>query len=466
MEKLKECKNLGELYEAIGEDNFSFVAKLLIAVLIASPLFWAIINLSMLLDWKNYNAYTYNTRCMAVMFVIFFVITAWSIVYYCGKIKYNNWSLKQIAQFLRDDNPWLIPWFMLMIWTVIPIICSANILGAITGATFLSAGYITHIFAIGILGCAAMVNEEGRKDLFRSFVWIADFLALVMVSKEYGVPYLSYFSPAGGVSLYTNENHYGYYLAMACLVIMGLYWEAICGGAKIEERLFYIFSLFFNIYVLMVNDTLGAYVGIVLVCIIMTIIWKIREDKIGIKIIVPLSVVLLVTGISAGGLIPCSTHSVTGNTIGQSLLDMVLDVFKIANKSSDANTAGSLRWGIWKDTIEMILEHPIVGHGPDIMYDKVGRAVIDTPHNEYLECAFYLGIPGLILYLSGLIILLINKCKHIKGLSLYTMIAAGAAMAYLISAFFGVRKFNDVCFFFMFMGLLTTKKEILRKIKV
>ena len=93
----------------------------------------------------------------------------------------------------------------------------------------------------------------------------------------------------------------------------------------------------------------------------------------------------------------------------------------------------------------MIFERPIVGYGPDVMHNKADRWAIDSAHNEYLECAFFLGIPGLFLYLGGLFTVLVNKCKHLKELSSTTIVAAGAAIAYLISAFFGVRKFNSVC---------------------
>ncbi len=460
MKKLKECKNFAELYQVIGEENFSDVAKLLIAVLVASPLFWGIINYGMLLTPSTYDAYTYNDKCLSLMFALFAIITLWSLLYYCGKIEYNKKNIGGCINTMNKNNQWILPWIGLLVWTVIPIAFSANIAGAIIGVTFLSSGYITHIFGFGILGCAALLSESDRKDVFRSFVWIADFLAIVMLSFEYSIPVLWRFSAAGGLSVYTNENHYGYYLAMACMVMMGLYIESISRLENARKRVPYLLSLILNVYVLMINDTLGAFLGVFFACIFMTALWLKVDKNVGIRAFVPLGVVVIITIISSLGLIPCSVHSVTGNTIGQSIVDLVRDIFRIKNKAADANTAGSNRWGIWKDTLEMIIEHPIVGHGPDVMYDKAGRWVIDTPHNEYLECAFYLGIPGLILYVTGLIMVLVDKCKRLKELPLSMLIAAGASVAYLVSAFFGVRKFNDVCFFFMFMGLLVAKDNL------
>ncbi len=89
------------------------------------------------------------------------------------------------------------------------------------------------------------------------------------------------------------------------------------------------------------------------------------------------------------------------------------------------------------------------------MYDRWYQAAISlTPHNEYLECAFYMGIPGGVLYLCGLIGLFICRIRKIKKIPLHMLVAGAAVIAYLVSAFFGVRKYHTVNYLFMFLGFL------------
>lgn len=461
MHKLKECKNLGEIFEVIGEENYSFLCKLVISVLVASPTFWAVTNLGMILEVGNaYNAYDFNDKCISMMYVIFSIITLLAILYYAGKIQSQKITFKESFNIVKKDEPWMLWWFVLLIWTIVPIVCSENIMGSIIGTTFLASGYISHIFMFGIMGCVALIPEEERIDLLKSFIVIADILAFILIAYEYNLPIISLCSAAGGISVYSNANHYGYYLAMSILTAMGLYYRSVHEEEKALKRLRYVFSIAFQVYVLMINDTLGAYLGVVFASIAIIFIWRFSGRKLGVKQLLPILIVVVITLASAFELINPSIGSPTGNTIGQSIRDMILDIFKIKNKAADANNAGSLRWGIWKDTIEMIAIHPIVGHGPDVLFNKAGRRIVDSPHNEYLECAFFLGIPGLILYLGGLFNLLINKCKKLKELPISTLIAAGAAIAYLGSAFFGVRKFNSVCFFYLFMGMMITKQNL------
>ncbi len=142
----------------------------------------------------------------------------------------------------------------------------------------------------------------------------------------------------------------------------------------------------------------------------------------------------------------------------------VSDLFKVKQKTEGYRHAGTDRIGLWIDTIKRISEKPIVGYGPDIVVDRENNYIIwNTPHNEFLECAFFLGIPGLVLYLGGLISLCIKKCKNITKLSMNELMMGGIIIGYLASSFFGVRKYNTVCYFFIFIGLLAGTDKMLDK---
>lgn len=458
MRKLKDCKNFGELYETIGEEKFSVGAKWLLTVLLISPIFWGIINYCMQIKKYYYDAYNYNYNCNSLTNGILGVITLWSFLYYFGKIRFKKNSFKELLSTQKALNPWILPWFALLVWTIVPMAFSKYPLKTFFGTTYLSAGYITHIFMFGVMGCAAMLKEKDRETVFRLMVGVADGLALIFIAFEYRIPVIGKMAASGGMSVYTNQNHYGYYLTIACLIMIGGFYKCVNTHSQIKWTLFYLFSLIFNLYILMINNTMGVYLGILFATLIVIIIWKCARKKLGIAAFVPLGIIAIYTVFSFLGWIPASRTG-NGQTVAESIMIMVRDFFKVSQKTEGYMEAGSGRWQLWTDTVHLIFERPIVGYGPDVPYDMAGEIFSDVPHNEYLECALYLGIPGLLLYLGGLFTLLVNKCKNLKNLSIDTIVAAGAAISYLISSFFGVRKLNAVCFFFLFMGMLISKKE-------
>jgi len=284
-----------------------------------------------------------------------------------------------------------------------------------------------------------------------------------MLCSEYDVPFLRNLTPYTGLGFFTNSNHLGYFLAMSVMCMVGMYFASLdsmkdpgeVSNKEKKKMMFYICSYVVNIYALIINDTLGAYVAIVISLIILMCIWGKREKnnghKIDVKLWVPITVIVISTGISAAGMIDTKLNS----TIGESLVTLIADILKITHKSEGYRNAGSGRWGLWLDAVKCIKQRPILGYGPDVLVDKSGNVLItDVPHNEYIECAYYLGIPGLVMYLGGLVGLYISKIKNKVKLSTETLVSMIALLSYLISAFFGVRKFYTAPFMYMFMGLI------------
>ncbi len=62
----------------------------------------------------------------------------------------------------------------------------------------------------------------------------------------------------------------------------------------------------------------------------------------------------------------------------------------------------SSRLGIWQLTIQHIKEHPFVGLGMRTRLDHPVTSVY-MPHNIYLATAFYIGIPGGMLFMAGIL---------------------------------------------------------------
>ena len=127
---------------------------------------------------------------------------------------------------------------------------------------------------------------------------------------------------------------------------------------------------------------------------------------------------------------------------------------------------GSSRIFIWKHTLPLIPERPILGGGADTLADRIGvifetvkddgtvrKASIDAAHNEYLNIMVCQGIPAFIAYASALISTFV---KYVKSESRKPATAAFAAgmMCYCVQAFFGISVFICTPYFWIIWGLL------------
>ena len=79
------------------------------------------------------------------------------------------------------------------------------------------------------------------------------------------------------------------------------------------------------------------------------------------------------------------------------------DVVNFSDKS------GSNRVKIWKNVFECIKSHPLLGTGPDTVYQALAEerekdpsvmsSGVDKAHNEFLQIAINSGIPSLVIYI-------------------------------------------------------------------
>lgn len=459
MDGIKEESRIRKLLNKNKNATQYSVAFLLMMLFCSAPLFAGLVNREMILNEEIvYNAYKYNICFMYISNTIYALI----LVFVLGKFMVWTENRRLEDAFLRvfKREPWLLFWVGLLVWSIISTLNALDIKGAFLGATELSSGYISYLFSLSLMVCAYWLNEYERDVLIKYFVIVSDILVAFMLGFEYDIPFLQNFTAhVTGLSVFTNQNHYGYYLTVAIMCMTGLYFsslEAKKNGEKSSRawRITYLVSSMINMYALVLNDTLGAYFAILFGTIFLMIVWRIRFGKLNIWYWIPIIFLIILTILSYFELIT----SKAGTTIGYSLVVFVADLLKLKHKSAGYELGGSRRIKIWKETIARIMEHPILGYGPDMMFDAEGNALIETtPHNEFLECAFFLGIPGLVLYLGGLIKLFVDRCKGLKKLTSYQMVAAGAVFGYLVSSFFGVRKYHTSPYLYMFLGLLLLK---------
>lgn len=288
--------------------------------------------------------------------------------------------------------------------------------------------------------CASLLKKEYKRIVINILLIVFDILAILVFYAQFQLPgYIHFEIPYCGI--FYNINHYGYCLTLVCLLSGVL----VCFDNS-KYKIFYFVTFLLHFIMLLLNNTFGCYLavmgGLVFYSIVLFIINH-RIDKRGILII--LFSLFLTMVFYSTRFIPTNNFETLGN-----------DVEKILTKE-DAHHAGSGRWKLWTYSIETLNEKPerwLLGMGIEGISDQLNsECQIDRPHNEFLQYIIFFGIPGLLLYIAGIMSVFLNGLKHKKKLDIYTIACIVAAFGYLFSSFFGNTMAYTTPFFFIILGL-------------
>jgi len=158
------------------------------------------------------------------------------------------------------------------------------------------------------------------------------------------------------------------------------------------------------------------------------------------------------------------------------------EVIQKAVKSFDIDKGRGVatRLYVWNKTVRLIIERPWFGYGletfmlvfkqfnkeyTEIFHDLV---IIDRAHNNYLEIAFAMGLPGLAAYLAVLVSFLVYVWRLFKGLQdrSHKMMALGILAGfcgYLINDLFIFSVVSVSPTFWSLMGLTLAVGKLARK---
>lgn len=367
-------------------------------------------------------------------------------------------STKEMFDAKLKKEIWIVLLVALLGWSLISSLLAEDVVTAFIGTAIKRDGFLAYCMYASIMGLAYFVKEErSKKIIFGVFVAVADYMVLVMMCYEWRIPYLRLMSHGYSCATYMNPNHYGYYICMATMCLIGLFYSDLMREKKKGDKLltgsgvFWLLSMIWQMYALMINNTLGAYVAVWLAMIAMFVLWRINKGRFNPFMLLPFVILIVITWLSYINVIT----NLWGQTIGNCLGQLWRDLFTVVEHAEGFEQAGTNRMGLWIATLKLIPKHPIFGVGPEGLNGVFREVnVYDRPHNEYLQMAAFCGIPALVLYLSALISLCVNRCKNLKKLSGYTLVAAGVVIGYLISAFFGFTIYYTTPYFYMFLGFV------------
>jgi O-antigen ligase len=358
--------------------------------------------------------------------------------------------LKNIRESRQDNNTKqffkdrIIAKFLLMMlfWGLISFIISGCNPTYIVGTDYRRDGILTYFIVAGLFSCGYLIRDKKYikwiMELFTIVALIQSLLIIIdidAINKQLGLTENS--------SVFFNINHSGYYLCMAVMCALLLY-ETDEASSRLKS-LYRLAAFAIITAALVKNRSLGPYLAAVCAIIssLILAIWlnKGRLKKL-IKAIMLFIVVTLIMNITEGRLY-----------IDLKILG--LDLFRMFEGEEDISDIGSGRWILWVRGVRFIGDSPIFGCGPGALMDLYDTVYGDPnrPHNEFIEYAACIGIPGVMYYIMALFIYLKDFVKKRKYVSTFGFALLSVVIAYLVSSLFGVTMYYTSPFFFMIFGL-------------
>lgn len=443
--KLQECKNLKEIFVMVGTKPFEITAFVLLILWSLLPIYWTIERVYWTLvaqnDYEHQYAimaghmYIMRVLGMVSLYVaVFFVITRLCVH---GK---NTW--KKI-----NAEPWHFLLLLMLAWGGISTLFAKDLKVAWAGDGYLGEGYRAYLYYAGVYVCAFILTKSKFKWIVMNiFNVVANIVSLTIIIVDYtDIQFLKIVFPGQLSGVFFHFNHAGYYINMGIVCAMGLYMHT--KGAK--SRIWYAFSIALQVFGILVNSTLGAFLGTCGALVMVLVFFVRRYSKWSIHMLTPVIIVIALVIASYFGCIPNSK----GEDMRVNFQLLFSNSQSVANEG-DVATIGHGRGNYWIQSLKMIPGSPIFGYGPDHLDEVYSKLMaINRPDNEFIQHAVFMGIPALLMYLTALIMLFVHQMKKMKNLDRTILIAAGCMVAYLISAQFGVSAFYTTPYLYMFFGM-------------
>lgn len=467
----------------------------------------------------------------------------------------NGKMWQKIKSFLKTQWP-LTVLMIFMIWVFISSLLAYDSYRSFVGCFNLKDGYLSFMMYASMLICSLFLaknNEKYKKILVNTFLITATFLAVITLwnhfylnseNSEYSIFYylknkdiesadkLSY-NDIGGTYLITygkdpsktvvtlgellfgnggmplgknflivtkrvlgetnsgifhNSNHYGYYLSI-CVIVAAV--------MAIKEEKTWLSTLYFASYVVMlemaiINNTLGAYLGIAASIIFMIIYALIPKGvkSVYLKELLWTGLILVAfIALSAVTVNPSGKNIVYSNFAGLAKDFNILVGKQESTSSNGENTSevsgekeneqesnakddiGSGRGVLWKDALIMATQKPFFGYGlENILYEYNEQFGVSEgrSHNLVLQLAATTGIVGMLLYVVGVAAIWIRKLKYLREWNIYECLGMFVTVSYIISSLVGNSGFYTSGYFYIFFGFIALsipneKKEISNK---
>ena len=385
------------------------------------------------------------------------------------------------SYFAKNKHALLL--LVVYVCTVISVFLAPDRQRALMGTEFRPDGLLMHTAFFALFVFSSYIKDNfHKKCIYAAYVFGFILTGLIMIQQYYGIIGTAGQEPYGAFGEFLNEqyikanvfvghffkgttgsfynlNHMGYYVIMCAMLSVGMYINAQKKSSKIMSAIFMAFTF----WVLVLNNTFGAYLAALGVVVVVFVILFFRLKSRFTTAIMPFAIFVAVS--IAVTLVSSSDSLILNNfiTLGSDVNSIVSSEGGAAtDDSSEAGSAGSDRWSLWANTVEMIGEKPLFGYGPDNLADeyKSRGAKLDRAHCEPLERAVSTGVLSGLCYIAAIAYVIWTRLMRKDHLNSRTsmLIPLLVVFGYSVSALVGVFLFYTACHYIIFMGMLTERQ--------
>lgn len=434
-----------ELFRAIPKSVLNNIVLVLLCFVALLPLLAAV--LSPLDEFIFTRHMPLNTAFRTVGYagLIFGVFMLFWNKYNIGK------SAKTLWQRLRD-NGLIIFLGAMLIWSTISTVFSTNVDLSFYGDSYRMDGLLSYLGYAGIFILA--INLSDRKHIQIVLNVLCASAAILALLCLIDVPAInSYCRIARDLAVFSNSNHYGYYICMvimSCVLLLATDKKKKRTTATIAVIAVHIAELILLSNALIQCKSLGPLLAVAFALLVLFVLTFFVDRPKAKRIGAIVLLIVIVAGVS----------TIDTWDLGKEAHELSTDLETIHSASSGSDTENSIddigsgRGILWAGAVQFIGERPVFGYGPDNLgerYTEIG-ARNDRPHNEILQFAASLGIPAALFYVLAMLFHLIMFIRNFKRIDMTILCSYCIVLAYLVSSMFGNTMFYTTPFFFMLLG--------------
>lgn len=347
--------------------------------------------------------------------------------------------------------------------------CAWNII-SMSQATNIAAGYyetgrhFANLVLLFVVMIAVRREESKLLRLCKALTLMSIVHGLIGIFQYYQLGFTNipgFFEPYG---LMANRNLFGSALVLLIPFISFVLYK----GAQ-PWKIVSAVAFFIVIIGLLLSQTRSAWIAAVLLLIVALVLVLIFSPP-NRKRWIMVSAGALAVFVAMAVLI---VKADTGGALSQSLQQRFSSFTQQAPDTSAAFKNESERMKMWKRTIGMIKDHPVLGVGPDNWRIAIGnyspgdmiwadsKVVPDRPHNLYLQTASETGMVGAVLYFSVWLMLalvafrvIIKPGNEERRIVVILMLAGMAAFASDSMFSFPAERMEHSLYFILMGGII------------
>lgn len=352
---------------------------------------------------------------------------------------------------------------------------SSNIKISILGARNRYEGLLMFITYVCIYFCSKKYFKYEMISKFLNIMFIVSMLIgiLGIAQKFVSYPKLYPIFNKGISSTFGNSNFFGSFISIVLPIATTVY---IFTGTKRGFSLSLV--MFFNMISSGTRSAWVAFVLVGLICLIYLIKQKNKKNFKRTIILLICFITIFIYLLNGFDYIfnkfrDPDNQKIPNISRTEKKINTIIKEIQKALESGIADEMGSGRIAIWKFTSKLISKKPILGCGPDNLWQgllencseeihdfvKAKPLAIDKAHNEYLHIAATLGIPALICYLIFIGLIIFPNIKKAMNNKVYFIMVL-TIISYLVQAFFNISTIGVAPIFWMILGLIDNKEMI------